>query len=59
MYGTEEFNWAAGGLAIVGFFAAWWYVGYLGTGAGFVTKIFSGLLTMIVGYFVAATILER
>jgi len=54
----DEINPAAAGLAILGAVGAFWYTGYLGTGAGIVTKLFTALLTAVVGYIIASRILD-
>lgn len=55
----EDINWAAAGLAVLGAFGSFWYADYLTPDAGFGTRIFAGLATLVVGYFVAWWIIEH
>lgn len=55
----DEIDWVAFLLAFCGALLAWWYVGYLGTGFGFFTKLFAAILTLIIGYFVATFIFNK
>lgn len=55
----EDINPAAAGLALLGAFGSWWYAGFLGTGAGILTKGLVFILTLIIGYVVAHMILEN
>ena len=56
---SETATWLALTLALLGAFGSFWYTGYLGTGAGIGTKIFSAIVTAILGYIVAIWIFNR
>lgn len=58
MYGLEEFNFLAAGLAILGAFGTFWYMGRFYE-AGLALKLFSSVIMLPIGYFVAAFILEK
>lgn len=55
----EGITWVSLGLAFAGAIGSWFYVGYLGTGAGLLTKILTVFLSFIIGYVTAFWILSK
>ena len=54
-----ELNWAAAAMGLAGGALAFWYVGYLGTGSGFGTKLITGVLGAVCSYFVSLYIFNK
>lgn len=55
----EPATFVALALGLVGGFIGFWYSGYLGTGAGVITRILTGLFAAVASFFVAYFIFNK